>query len=170
MPDSRIRTATLADLPRLTAVYNHYVRETPITFDIQEWSVERRRAEWFEHYAETGRHQLLVAENGGEVCGYASSSQFRGKEAYDTTVEISVYLAPESTGRGLGRALYAALLDRLRNEDVHRALAGITIPNEPSLALHRRFGFTEVAHFTQTGRKQSRYWDVVWLEKKMENS
>ena len=166
MSDRRIRTATLADLPRLTDIYNHYVRETPITFDIEEWSVERRRTDWFEHYAESGRHQLLVAIAGDEICGYASASQFRPKEA-DTTVEISAYLAPQFTGQGLGRALYDTLFARLDGEDVHRALAGITLPNPASLALHGHFGFTQAAHFTENGRKLGRYWDVVWLEKKM---
>ncbi len=170
MPDGRIRTATLADLPRLTEIYNHYVRETPITFDIEEWSVERRQTEWFDHYGEAGRYRLLVAEDAGEVCGYASSSPFRPKAAYGTTIEISIYLAMKSTGQGLGRALYSELLERLRGEDIHRALAGITLPNDASLALHETFGFTKVAHFTENGRKFDRYWDVVWLEKSMGES
>lgn len=166
----RIRTPTLADLPRLTDIYNGYVRDTPITFDIEPWSVERRRTDWFDHYAETGRHQLLVVEEAGEVRGYATSSMFRPKAAYDTTVEATIYLAADATGRGLGRSLYTELLDRLRTEDVRRILAGITIPNDASVALHERFGFTQVAHFTECGRKFDRYWDVIWLEKKMEEA
>lgn len=164
------RAATLADLPRLTDIYNHYVRETPITFDVDEWTVERRRSGWFEHYATTGRHQLRVLEDMGTVCGYASSSQFRQKAAYDTTVEISIYLAPDAKGHGYGTALYADLLQRLEEEDVHRALGGVTLPNPASIALHEKFGFQKVAHFTECGRKGGKYWDVIWLEKRMERT
>lgn len=170
MSAPRIRPAAPADLPRLTDIYNDYVRDSPITFDIEPWSVERRRTEWFDHYAETGRHQLLVAEEAGEVRGYATSSRFRPKAAYDTTVEATIYLAGNAKGRGLGRSLYEDLFDRLRTEDVHRVLAGITVPNDASVALHQRFGFTSVAHFTECGRKFDRYWDVIWLEKKMEET
>ncbi len=170
MADARIRRASVADVPRLTEIYNAYVRDTPITFDIDEWSVERRRTEWFDHYAETGRHQLFVAESAGVVVGYATSSVFRPKAAYDTTVEATIYLAHEATRRGIGRALYAELFGRLRTEDVRRVLAGITLPNDASRALHERFGFTQVAHFTECGRKFDLYWDVVWLEKRMEEA
>jgi len=76
-----------------------------------------------------------------------------------------VYVAPEAQGRGVGQALYAALFSALEGEDVHRAVAGITVPNEPSISLHDRAGFRAVAHFTEQGRKLGRYWDVVWMEK-----
>ena len=164
MHDVVVRPSALADLPRLTDIYNHYVRETAITFDIEEYTVETRRP-WFDHHAPTGRHQLLVAESGGAVVGYAGSGPFRPKQAYETSVEMSIYLAPESTGRGIGARLYAELLPRLAREDVHRVLAGITLPNPASLALHARFGFREVARFTENGRKLGRYWDVVWMER-----
>lgn len=170
MSSARIRSATLADLPRLTEIYNYYVRETPITFDVEEWSVEERRRGWFAHYAATGRHQLLVAEEDGEVRGYTSTSRFRPKAAYDPSVEVTIYLDPSATGRGLGRLLYTELLERMRREDVHRLLAGVTLPNPASLALHERLGFTRVAHFTEIGRKLGRYWDVVWLERILEGA
>jgi phosphinothricin acetyltransferase len=164
MPDILVRDASPADLPRLTAIYNHYVRETAITFDVEPVSVEQRRR-WLEEHAATGRHQLLVAELDGDPVGYAGTGPFRVKRAYETTVEMSVYLDPRYTGRGLGAALYRALLARLEREDVHRALAAITLPNPASIALHERFGFRRVAHFGENGRKFGRYWDVVWLER-----
>lgn len=166
MAEVRVRPAEATDLPRLTEIYNHYVRETAITFDIEEYTVETRRP-WFEEHAPTGRHQLLVAENDGVVAGYAATGGFRNKRAYDTSVEMSVYLEPSATGRRLGTALYEVLFERLAGEDVHRALAGITLPNPASIALHERFGFRKVAHFTENGRKLGRYWDVVWLEKEL---
>ena len=166
MPGMTIRPAVVSDLPRLTEIYNHYVRETPITFDIDEYTVETRRP-WFEHHAGTARHQLVVAEIEGRVVGYAGTGQFRAKQAYDTSVELTIYVAHDATGKGIGSALYEDLFPRLATEDVHRALAGITLPNPASLALHARFGFRQVAHFTENGRKFGRYWDVVWLEKEM---
>ena len=164
MEDTCVRVAQPGDLPRLTAIYNHYVRETAITFDTEEVSVEQRR-HWFDEHGATGRHQLLVAEVGAAVVGYASTGTFRVKRAYETSVEMSIYLDPGFTGRGLGSALYAALFPRLEREDVHRALAGVTLPNPASIALHERFGFRQVARFSENGRKFDRYWDVVWLER-----
>jgi phosphinothricin acetyltransferase len=80
---------------------------------------------------------------------------------------MTVYVAADATGKGIGTALYRDLFPRLAKQDVHRALAGITLPNPASLALHARFGFRQVAHFTENGRKLGRYWDVVWWEKEM---
>jgi phosphinothricin acetyltransferase len=159
-----IRAATPADLPALTAIYNHYVIHTPITFDIEPFTVEQR-AEWFRVYSATGRHRLLVAEEAGEIVGYAGTGPFRTKAAYETSVETSIYCAPNATGRGIGTRLYSALFDCVKGEDVHRALGGVTLPNEASVALHKRFGFVEVARFSENGRKFGRYWDVAWFEK-----
>lgn len=161
-----VRAGRAEDLEQLNELYNHYVRETPITFDLAEITMDRRRA-WFSHYETSGRHRLLVAEDGGRVLGYATSSTFRPKQAYETSVETTVYCAPDAMGRGIGSALYGALFDALQGEDVHRAYAGITMPNDASVALHRRFGFERVAVFTEQGRKFDRYWDVAWFEKPM---
>jgi phosphinothricin acetyltransferase len=161
-----VRPAVEADLDQLNAIYNHYVRETHFTFDLDPISAEARR-EWFSHYSVTGRHRLMVAVAGHAVIGYASSSMFRSKAAYLTSVETSVYLAPDAVGRGAGSTLYEALFKALEGEDVHRAYAGIALPNVASVALHERVGFKRVAHFTEQGRKFDRYWDVAWFEKAM---
>jgi phosphinothricin acetyltransferase len=107
----------------------------------------------------------MVAVSESVVIGFASSSRFRPKAAYETSIETSVYLAPESVGRGAGSRLYQALFKALEGEDVHRAYAGIALPNPASIGLHERFGFKRVAHFTEQGRKFGRYWDVAWYEK-----
>ena len=166
MSDVRIRPAQPSDLPELTALYNHYVRTSPVTFDIEPFEVEQRRA-WFAHYAPVGRHQLFVAESDGGVRGYATSSLFRAKAAYDPSVETTVYVAEGFTGQGIGARLYRALFDSLAREDVHRAYAGITLPNPASLALHRSFGFQPVGQYDEVGRKFGRFWTVEWLEKKL---
>jgi phosphinothricin acetyltransferase len=82
-------------------------------------------------------------------------------------VETTVYLDPAATGRGVGSMLYQQLFTELQAEDVHRAFAGVALPNPASVALHRRFGFTDVGTFTEVGRKNGRWWDVLWLQRSL---
>jgi len=164
MSDVRIRPATRQDLPRLTEIYNYYVANTPVTFDIEPYTVERRET-WFAQFAPTGRHRLLVAESDAGVVGYAGTTRFRPKAAYDTTVETTIYCAPEEVGKGIGKLLYAALFATLRGEDIHRFVAGYALPNPATAAIHERFGFKVVGVFSQNGRKFGKYWDVCWVER-----
>lgn len=159
-----IRPAQMQDVPSITAIYNYYVRTSPISFDIEPVSLQSR-LEWFTHYGERGRHRLLVAVNGAELLGYAGSSQLRPRPAYDTSVETSIYVHHEHFRAGIASRLYTALFDLLRHEDVHRAYAGVTLPNDASVALHRKFGFTDLGVYHEVGRKFDRYWDVAWFEK-----
>ena len=160
-----IRPARIDDLPRLTDIYNHYIVNTPITFDIDPVTVEERRP-WFAQFAETGRHRLFVVERDGIVVAYAGSHQFRTKRAYDTTVETTIYCAPEATGSGIGGALYATLFEAIAGEDVRIAIAGITVPNDASVAIHARFGFVPAGLMHDVGRKFGKYWDVLWMERR----
>ena len=164
MSEVAIREAVPADLPALVEIYNHYIRETAFTFDVEPYTLEKRRP-WFAKFATTGRYRLLVAVQGSLLQGYVCTGPFREKAAYETSIETSIYLQPDSTGRGIGRSLYVALFEALRFEDVHRAYAGITQPNAPSVALHERMGFVRVAHFGEVGRKFERYHDVAWYER-----
>lgn len=159
-----IRAARTGDLPDLTDIYNHYVRTSHATFDVEPFTVEAR-TEWLSHHAETGPYRVLVAVDGRSVLGYATSSRFRKRPAYRTSAEVSAYLHPDATGRGVGSALYTRLLDDLGSEGLHRALAGIALPNDPSVAMHRRFGFREIGTYSEVGHKFGRYWDVLWLER-----
>ena len=159
-----VQPAEERDLARVNDIYNQYVLETHYTFDVEPMTMEARRG-WFTHYGATGRHRLVVAVSDGSVIGFACSSRVRPKPAYETSVETSIYLAPEAVGRGVGTQLYEELFKSLKSEDVHRAYAGIALPNQASIALHERFGFKRVAHFTEQGRKFDRYWDVGWYEK-----
>jgi phosphinothricin acetyltransferase len=161
-----IRAATEYDLPRLTEIYNHYVIETPTTFDLEPFTSDERR-EWFARYAATGRHRLLVAERDGRVIGYASNSPYHSRHAYDTTVEMTILSAPEAIGQRLGQALYDAIFESLRGEDIHAAVAAITLPNAASCALHERFGFRRVGVIQEAGSKFGQYWDVVWYQRLM---
>jgi phosphinothricin acetyltransferase len=161
--DGSVRSAEEDDLAAVAEIYDHYIRTSHATFDVEPMSGERRRA-WFEEHP-GGRHRALVAVIDGDVIGFASSGRYRTRPAYDTSVETSVYLDPAFVGRGVGTALYTVLFDALEGEDVHRAFAGIGLPNDASIALHERFGFRRVAHFSEQGRKFGRYWDVDWYER-----
>jgi phosphinothricin acetyltransferase len=159
-----IRPAARADLARMTEIYNHYVVTTPITFDLVPVTEEQREP-WFHEHTEPPRYRLFVAEEAGRVVGFAGTGRFRARAAYDTTAETTIYCAPEATGRGVGAALYSALFESLRGADLNRLVAGITIPNEASVELHRRFGFRDIGIFSEVGRKFGRYWDVLWMER-----
>jgi phosphinothricin acetyltransferase len=167
MSELRIRPAVLADLPRLTEIYNHYVIHTPVTFDIEPYSVERR-AVWFQQFGLAGRYRLLVAEDDSGIVGYAGATRFRPKPAYDTTVETTIYCAPGAVGKGIGSSLYSALFEAIAGEDIHRIVAGYTLPNPGSAALHARFGFKLVGVFEENGRKFGRYWDVAWSQRPLQ--
>src|SRR5262245_19728958 len=167
MEIANIRSAGESDLKQLTEIYNYYVINTPITFDLEPFSVEERR-EWFLYYSTSGPHRLLVAETDGVVVGYVTSSRLRPKAAYATSIETSIYLTPEAVGRGIGTDLYSALFDALAEADLHRAYAGITLPNSASIALHRKFGFRSLGVYREVGRKFGKYWDVEWFEKPLD--
>ncbi|MGW2280702.1 N-acetyltransferase family protein [Streptomyces sp. NPDC001770] len=169
--DAQVRPGTEGDLEALTDIYNHYVRETALTFDVTPFAPEARLP-WLRAHPAHGPHRLLVAEDtrtgaagGGRLLGYATSSAFRPKAAYGTSVEVSAYCAPDATGRGIGTLLYAALFEALAGEDLRRAYAGIVQPNEASMRLHAAFGFRLLGTYTEVGRKFGRYWDVSWFEK-----
>lgn len=166
MTTLEIRPATIADLPQLVEIYNHYIINTPITFDFDPHTVEERR-DWFEQFGETGPHRLLVADDGGTILGYACTHQFRTKKAYDTTAETTIYCAHDAVGRGIGAALYSALFEAIAGEDIHMLVAGITLPNAASVALHERFGFKAAGLFHAVGRKFGQYWDVGWYEREL---
>jgi phosphinothricin acetyltransferase len=165
--------ATEAHLPALVAIYNHYIETSAATFDTEPQSIEDRQT-WLAQYllgptqsnGEGRRHQLFIAmDTATGVLGYASSSAFRHKKAFETSVEVSIYCAPGQEGRGVASFLYEHLFKEIKKTDVHRAYAIITVPNEASIALHKKFGFYDLAVFSEVGRKFGRYWDVLWMEK-----
>ena len=164
MSEISIRPAARGELPRLTEIYNYYVIHTPVTFDIEPYTVERRTT-WFDQFGATGRYRLMVAEENGVVLGYAGTMRFRPKAAYETTVETTIYCAQEAIGKRIGSLLYRALFDAIKDEDIHRIVAGYTLPNDASAALHARCGFKPVGIYTEVGRKFGRCWDVQWTER-----
>lgn len=164
-----LRKANIQDLPALTAIYNHYVTNSIATFDIKPLAIEQR-TRWFSQFNDN-RHQCWVAcaplKQSERCIGYACSLPFKVKEAYQFSVETSVYLDPEYSGKGIGADLYSALFSELSQTDIHRAYAGITIPNDASLALHKKYGFQQIGHLREVGNKFDKYWDVIWMEKNL---
>lgn len=164
MNDIVIRPVEQRDLPALLGIYNYYVENTPITFDIEPRTLAQRQ-EWLDQFKPAGRHRCFVAARGSEPIGWSCSARFKERAAYDPSVETSLYVKPGETGKGVGRRLYAALFDALAGADVHCAFGGITLPNEASTGIHRAFGFAHVGTLREVGRKFGRYWDVAWYQK-----
>ncbi len=164
-----IRSAQSNDVDGLNEIGNYYIRHTPANFKLEALNT-RERLEWMKAFSETGRYQLLVGVEGGNVLGYACSTEFHERCAYQTSVATTIYLRPETRQKGLGSQLYEALFNRLKKEALNRAFAGITLPNEGSVAIHKKFGFTEVGTFSQAGQKYGEYWDVLWMEKALQSS
>jgi phosphinothricin acetyltransferase len=164
MDEAAIRRAIFADVSELLEIYNYYVVNTHVTFDLEARTLDQRLA-WFAMFGSVGRYQCFVAVRGNRVIGWASSSPFKERAAYQTSVETSVYLAPDETGRGVGQRLYRRLFDAIEPADVHRAYGGISLPNDASVRLHMRMGFAYIGTCREVGRKFDRYWDVATYER-----
>lgn len=156
-----VRDATTADAASCAAIYRPYVTDTTVSFEEEAPDAE----EMARRIAAAGRrHAWLVAERDGRVVGYAYGGTFRERPAYRHTCEVSVYVAQGDRGSGVGRALYAALLDRMRDRGMRLAVAGTTFPNEASEKLHRALGFEVVGTFRGVGHKLGRWCDVRWFQ------
>jgi phosphinothricin acetyltransferase len=164
-----VRPGRPEDLAQIVEIYNHYVERSATSFEVARVRPEDR-APWLEQHRGGGRHRLLVAVEGSRIVGWATTSSFRPRAAYETTVEASVYCAPDRRGHGIGSRLYRALFQSIESEDVERIVAGVTLPNPASVRLHRRFGFRRVGVFHRVGRKFGRYWDVAWFERPLRKS
>jgi phosphinothricin acetyltransferase len=159
------RPATADDLPAVAAIYTHYVLRTTMTFNTQV-RTPREWTERFEQEVVAGRYHLRVAEVDERVAGYVETQRFRPKPAYDRSVELSVYVAPDAVGGGVGRALYEDVLADLEADDAfHRAYAIVALPNDASEAFHRRLGFTHRGTLSEAGYKFGRYLDVAYYER-----
>lgn len=157
-----IRVAKAEDAEAIVRIYNHYVLNTTITFEEEAVSAQ----EMANRIAEVASNCLpwLVVEQDGEVVGYAYATKWKARFAYRFSVETTVYLAPGFGGRGLGTRLYEVLMTQLREKGLHAAMAGIALPNPSSIALHEKFGMTQVAHFKEVGFKLNQWLDVGYWE------
>jgi L-amino acid N-acyltransferase YncA len=156
-----LRQCMPSDAAQVCDIYNHYVRETVVTFEespVLEADMARRISDV------TAQLPWLVWETDGTVTGYAYATSWKTRAAYRHCVESSIYLAPEATGRGLGSRLYAALIAELRHRGLHCVIGGAALPNPASAKLHERLGFEQVAEFRQVGFKFGRWINVAYWE------
>ena len=162
-----VRAGTEADLPAVAAVYTHYVLNTTTTFHTRV----RTPAEWRDRYREhvdEGPYHLLVGEVAGQVVGYCETLPFRPKPAYFPSIELSIYVAPDAVGRGVGTALLRSLLEELGDGPFHRLFSIITLPNAQSVAFHERHGFVHRGTLTEAGRKFDTWCDVAFYERALD--
>jgi phosphinothricin acetyltransferase len=153
------------DLAAIVDILNYTIMNSNATLATQPVSVAERQ-EWFERFSVTGPYRLLIARRGSQVLGYAASQPYREHEGFRETVEVSIALDVTSRGKGVGTALYRALFGYLADEPVHVALAGIVLPNDASVALHSKLGFTEVGIFHEYAVKNGQYLSSVWMERR----
>jgi phosphinothricin acetyltransferase len=162
-PEFSIQAATQADSPALADIYNPYVLETTITFEEQAITP----ADMASRVAETDTAGLpfLVARVEGAPAGFAYASKWKGRCAYRHSAETTVYVAKNHWRRGIGTALYMELLSLLQDSGFHAAIGGIALPNESSVRLHERLGFTKVAQFREVGYKFDKWIDVGYWQR-----
>ncbi len=160
-----VRHSELADADALAAIYNHYIETSIITFEEQPITaaeMARRIGE-----VQSASFPWLVAESDGEVVGYAYATRWKPRSAYRFAAEITVYLAPERAGQGIGSLLYTHLFQQLRSQGIHVVIGGISLPNPASVALHEKLGLRKVAHFEEVGFKFNRWIDVGYWQRNL---
>ncbi|MCU1290396.1 MAG: phosphinothricin acetyltransferase [Acidobacteria bacterium] len=156
-----IRPVKLSDSAQIAEIYNYYIKNTHHTFETDPLDgdeMQKRIEEVIED------HPFLVAEEDGNILGYAYAAQFRLRQAYEYSVEVSIYVKNEAKQRKIGTQLYVQLFDELKETNVHAIVAGISLPNEASVLFHERLGFEKVAHFNEVGYKLGRWIDVGYWE------
>jgi len=158
----RIREARVSDVPEMLAIYGPIVEHTATSFEVTAPTVDEFAGRVHKYGQDWG---WLVAERRGAVVGYAYASPHRERPAYRWSVETSVYVSAAAYRQGIGRSLYLALLPRLAAAGFCNAYAGVTLPNEASVALHRSVGFLPIGVFPSVGRKFDVWHDVAWLHR-----
>ena len=157
-----IRDCVPADAARVCAIYNYYIEESTATFEEQ---VLTEAAMLDRILAIQTQFPWLVIEEEGHVLGYAYASVWKDRSAYRYACEVSVYIAKDASGRGLGVELYEALFERLSAMSMHTVIGIVSLPNEASVRLHERLGFVQVAHLREVGVKFGRRLDVGYWQR-----
>ncbi|MCC8173397.1 MAG: N-acetyltransferase family protein [Odoribacter sp.] len=154
----KIRKVTLEDAQSISEIYNYYIQNTVITFETEPITASAMSLR-IQTCQETG-DPFYVLEIENQIQGYAYIHQWDAHQAYSSTKEITVYLCPEEIGKGYGTLLYKKLLESIDKNKVHVLIAGICIPNEGSVKMHEKFGFTQVSDMKQIGKKFNEWRDV----------
>ena len=156
-----IRNVNLTDAAQIAEIYNYYIKNTHQTFETEPLSAEEMR-ERISDISEN--YPYLVAEEDGEIYGYAYATQFKLRQAYEFSAEVSIYVKNEAKQKGIGTRLYDRLFEELKETDIHAIIAGISLPNDGSVRFHEKLGFNKVAHFREVGYKLGRWVDVGYWE------
>ena len=158
-----IREAKSKDAKAIASIYNHYILNSSISFD--EKPINENII--IERINYSGKNKWWIYESADELLGYAYSTNWKSRSAYRYTVESSIYLKPNNFRNGIGSALYAKLLESLKKEGFRRVLAGISLPNDPSVLFHENFGFKKVGQFESVGYKFKKWIDIGYWELKI---
>jgi phosphinothricin acetyltransferase len=162
MSDHSIRLATVNDAEAILAIYTPYVVNTVITFEYDVPSIEEFR----ERIRNTQKeYPYIVYVTCGQIAGYAYAHRQRERAAYQWNAELSVYLTGNSRGRGIGKTLYACLMELLKLQHIINVYGAVTVPNLASEKLHESFGFRRLGDFVNTGFKMGQWLNVAWFEK-----
>lgn len=163
--DLTIRFATSRDAEAIASIYNHYVENTVVTFEEEPVS----HAEIAHRIDRVSSASLpwLVAERDVHILGYSYAAPWKQRAAYRFSAEVTVYIAPDQVGLGLGSRLYGELFTMLKARGIHAAIGGIALPNAASVALHEKFGMYKVAHFTEVGFKFQQWIDVGYWQRNL---
>jgi L-amino acid N-acyltransferase YncA len=156
-----IRKVNSDDAAQIAEIYNYYIKNTHQTFETEALSADEmgeRIAKIIEDYP------YLVAEDEGEIYGYAYAAQFKMRQAYEFSAEVSIYVKNDAKQKGIGTRLYEKLFEELKETDIHAIIAGISLPNDPSVKFHEKLGFTKVARFREVGYKLGRWVDVGYWQ------
>ena len=157
-----IRPATADDAAACRAIYAPFVTDNWVSFELQVPTVVEMQSRIA---ANSASHGWLIAEIGNCVAGYAYGSPHRTREAYQTSCDVAVYVDPAFSRRGVGRALYDALLPILKERGFHAAFAGIALPNPASIRLHEALGFSALGVYREVGWKMGAWRDVGWWQR-----
>ena len=157
-----IRLARVSDAGAIAAIYKPIVESTTISFEEHAPGEDTLRVKIADGMV---RYPWLVEDVEGAVLGYVYASEHRARAAYRWSVDVSAYVHESARGRGIGSRLYRALFGLLERQRFHRAFAGIALPNEASVALHRAVGFTPVGVYREVGFKLGAWRDVMWMER-----
>ncbi|REJ79176.1 MAG: N-acetyltransferase [Acidobacteria bacterium] len=156
-----IRQATREDAGQVAEIYNYYVTQTHHTFETEPVD----ESEMGSRIERSGsEYPFLVAEADGVVVGYAFAAQFKLRQAYEHSAEVSIYVRNDAKQKGIGTRLYDRLFDELAETLTHAYIAGIALPNDASIRFHEKLGFKKVAHFEEVGYKLGRWIDVGYWE------
>lgn len=162
-----LRPASERDVPHMLEIYNHYVANSTVTFDEDALTLKEMRAK-FRHVQELTYPWLVAVSPSGMILGYAYVTPWKAKAAYRFTVENSIYLSPAATGKGLGKALMARMLDDAKAAGVTEVIAVIADRGaEASIALHANFGFKDIGHMGKVGFKFGRWLGTVLMQKSL---